>query len=37
VRKVGINVGLLISVEEDCSRFSGIPLMSALPVKLARA
>lgn len=37
VRKVGINTGLLISVEEDCSRFSGIPLMSALPVRVARA
>jgi len=37
VRKAGINTGLLISVEEDCSRFSGIPLMSAIPVRLARA
>ena len=36
VRKVGINIGLLISVEEDCARFSGIPLMSALPVRVAR-
>ena len=36
VRKVGVNTGLLISVEEDCGRFSGIPLMSALPVKVAR-
>jgi len=36
VRKVGVNIGLLISVEEDCARFSGIPLMSALPVRLAR-
>ncbi len=35
VRKVGINTGLLISVEEDCGRFSGIPLMSALPVRVA--
>ncbi len=37
VRKAGINTGLLISVEEDCARFSGIPLMSALPVRIARA
>ena len=37
VRKTGINTGLLISVEEDCARFSGIPLMSAIPVRLARA
>lgn len=36
VRKVGVNIGLLISVEEDCARFSGIPLMSALPVRIAR-
>ncbi len=36
VRKVGVNIGLLISVEEDCARFSGIPLMSALPVRVAR-
>ena len=35
VRKVGINTGLLISVKEDCGRFSGIPLMSGLPVKVA--
>ena len=37
VRKVGINTGLLISVEEDCARFSGIPLMSALPVRVSPA
>jgi anaerobic selenocysteine-containing dehydrogenase len=37
VRKTGSNVGLLISVEEDCARFSGIPLMSAIPVRVARA
>lgn len=36
VRKIGVNTGLLIGVEEDCARFSGIPLMSALPVKVAR-
>ncbi len=37
VRKTGANTGLLISVEEDCARFSGIPLMSAIPVDVARA
>lgn len=37
VRRTGSHVGLLISVEEDCARFSGIPLMSAIPVRLARA
>ena len=36
VRKVGTNTGLLISVEEDCARFSGIPLMSGIPVSVAR-
>ena len=35
VREIGTNTGLLISVEEDCARFSGIPLMSALPVRIA--
>jgi anaerobic selenocysteine-containing dehydrogenase len=35
VRKIGTNVGLLISVEEDCARFSGIPLMSGLPVRVS--
>jgi anaerobic selenocysteine-containing dehydrogenase len=35
VREVGSNTGLLISVNEDCARFSGIPLMSALPVRVA--
>ena len=34
VRKVGSNSGRLISVEVDYDRFSGIPLMSALPVKV---
>ena len=34
VRKTGTNVGLLISVTEDTARFSGIPLMSALPVRV---
>jgi len=33
----GSHVGALISVEEDCGRFSGIPLMSALPVRVAPA
>lgn len=37
VRSVGTNSGLLISVEEDCARFSGIPLMSAIPVNVAPA
>jgi len=36
-RETGSNVGLLISVEQDCARFSGIPLMSALPVRVAPA
>ena len=34
-RETGSNVGRLISVEEDCARFSGIPLMSALPVRVS--
>lgn len=34
VRKVGANSGRLMSVEVDYARFSGIPLMSALPVKV---
>ena len=34
VRRVGANSGRLMSVEVDCDRFSGIPLMSALPVKI---
>jgi len=37
VRKIGSNTGLLISVEEDCARFSGIPLMSALPIRVSAA
>ncbi|MBW1882868.1 MAG: molybdopterin-dependent oxidoreductase [Deltaproteobacteria bacterium] len=36
VRKTGTNTGLLISVTVDTARFSGIPLMSALPVRVAR-
>ncbi len=36
-REVGVNIGLLIDVERDCARFSGIPLMSAIPVRVARA
>ena len=32
----GSNVGRLISVDEDTARFSGIPLMSALPVRVSR-
>ena len=34
-REVGANTGLLISVNVDCARFSGIPLMSNLPVRLS--
>ncbi len=36
-RRVGSNTGLLISVTEDTARFSGIPLMSALPVRVERS
>jgi anaerobic selenocysteine-containing dehydrogenase len=36
VRKTGSNTGMLISVTEDCARFSAIPLMSALPVAVRR-
>lgn len=32
----GVNSGHLISVTEDTARFSGIPLMSAIPVRLSR-
>ncbi|MBT4518972.1 MAG: molybdopterin-dependent oxidoreductase [Halieaceae bacterium] len=35
VTAVGTNSGRLISVEVDYARFSGIPLMSALPVKVS--
>lgn len=35
VREVGSNSGRLMSVEVDYDRFSGIPLMSALPVKVS--
>jgi hypothetical protein len=31
----GSNVALLISVEVDTARYSGIPLMSAIPVRVA--
>ena len=30
----GASTSRLISVEEDCARFSGIPLMSAIPVNV---
>jgi anaerobic selenocysteine-containing dehydrogenase len=30
----GASTSRLISVEEDCARYSGIPLMSALPVRI---
>ena len=32
----GTNIGRLISVEEDYARYSGIPLMSGIPVSLNR-
>ena len=35
VRTVGASAGRLMSVEVDYARFSGIPLMSALPVKVS--
>lgn len=37
VRQVGTNVGALISVEDDFDRHSGIPRMSALPVRIERS
>ncbi|MFK7897801.1 MAG: molybdopterin-dependent oxidoreductase [Myxococcota bacterium] len=36
-RQVGANTGLLISVNENTARFSGIPLMSALPVRVEKS
>jgi anaerobic selenocysteine-containing dehydrogenase len=36
VRRVGANTGALISVEDDFDRYSGIPRMSAVPVRVAR-
>ena len=35
IRKVGSNTGVLISVEDDYDRISGIPRMSAVPVRVA--
>jgi anaerobic selenocysteine-containing dehydrogenase len=35
-RRDGASTSRLISVEEDCARYSGIPLMSALPVRIGR-
>jgi len=32
----GTNIGRLTSVEEDYDRYTGIPLMSAIPVRVAR-
>jgi anaerobic selenocysteine-containing dehydrogenase len=37
IRKVGTNSGALISVEDDYDRYSGIPRMSALPVRVKHA
>ena len=37
VRKVGTNVGALLSVGDDFDRHSGIPRMSALPVRVEKA
>jgi len=37
VRKAGSNTGALISVEDDYDRYSGIPRMSAVPVRVTRA
>jgi anaerobic selenocysteine-containing dehydrogenase len=37
LREVGTNSGALLSVEDDYDRYSGIPRMSALPVRVTRA
>lgn len=37
LKKDGTNIGQLISVEEDYARYSGIPLMSGIPVVLTNA
>ena len=37
VRQVGSNTGALTSVERDYDRFSGLPRMSDIPVRLSRA
>lgn len=34
LKKDGTNIGKLISVEENYARYSGIPLMSGIPIKL---
>jgi anaerobic selenocysteine-containing dehydrogenase len=36
VRSVGSNTGALTSVERDYDRFSGLPRMSDIPVRVAR-
>ena len=37
VRKIGSNTGRLSPVDEDYDPYSGIPLMSAIPVNVSRA
>jgi anaerobic selenocysteine-containing dehydrogenase len=37
VRKIGSNTGRLSSVERNCDPYSGIPLMSAIPVNITPA
>ena len=37
VRKIGSNTGRLSSVERNCDPYSGIPLMSAIPVNITAA
>ena len=36
VREIGANTGRLTSVERDYDRFSGLPRMSNIPVRVAR-
>ena len=36
VKSDGANIGRLISVEEHYARYSGIPLMSGVPINVAR-
>ena len=36
LRSIGSNTGRLSSVERDCDPYSGIPRMSAIPVKITR-
>ena len=37
VRAIGANTGRLTSVERDYDRFSGLPRMSNIPVRIARS